>query len=82
MALYFVNYDLRKQRDYEILYAELEVFNGKRLLESVWCLKKNGTSVQELLDHFKNFIDANDGLAVSKCEDWSAWNELANPDDL
>jgi len=40
MALFFLNYDLRKRRNCEDLYAELKRFNAVRILESLWCFNR------------------------------------------
>lgn len=83
-TLYLIVYDLRKQgRDYKLLYAELEEWGAIRVLQSTWCLKlKNYKTPEALLSHFKNFIDANDGLMVSVMNDWDAFKPLANPASL
>lgn len=55
MALYFLSYDLRKSRDYQKLYDELESFDAVRILESHWCFKRINTSAKGLKDHFTQF---------------------------
>lgn len=83
MALYFLSYDLRKERDYQTLYDELAKFKAVRLLESDWCFQyqKEGASV-ELRDHFKSFIDDNDGLIVSEVIYWASYKTEKTPKDL
>ena len=82
MALYFLSYDLRKKRDYQKLYDELNNFKALRILESLWCFKKINTSATDLRDHFKKFIDSDDGLCVSEVDDWASKNALETPNDL
>ena len=82
MALYFLSYDLRKQRDYKKLYDELETFKAIRILESLWCFKRSNTTAGRIRDHFRSFIDGDDGLAVIESSDWATWNAQGNPNDL
>lgn len=83
MALYFLSYDLRKERNYQTLYDELAKYKAVRMLESDWCFKysKEGASV-ELRDHFKSFIDKNDGLVVSEVIGWASYHAEKTPNDL
>jgi hypothetical protein len=82
MALYFLEYDLRKQRNYQRLYEELESFGAKRILESLWCFNIFNTDTTKLRDYFKSFIDADDGLIVIECSSWAKFNTLATPKNL
>jgi hypothetical protein len=82
MALYFLEYDLRKQRDYQKLYAELESFSAKRVLESLWCFNRFNTTTSGLRGHFKQFIDNDDGLIVIEASSWASCKTLATPNDL
>jgi len=82
MALYFLDYDLRQERGYQKLYDELAKFNAVRLLESAWCFKRVNTTAAKLRDHFKGFIDANDGLAITEVTDWATYGTLGTPNDL
>lgn len=82
MALYFLDYDLRKKRDYQTLYDELGKFNAVRVLESSWCFKRVNTSCKGLRDYFKQFIDADDGLWVAEVTDWATHKALGTPNDL
>ena len=54
MSLYTLNYDLRKQRNYQPLYDELAKFNTVRVLESCWCFKRfniSATGLREVIAH-------------------------------
>ena len=83
MALYFLTYDLRGQRDYQTLYDELEKLNAVRILESTWCFKRINTDASRLRDHFKPFIDSDDGLIVSQVESWGTSGPTeGTPNDL
>lgn len=82
MALYFLSYDLRNQRDYQSLYDELEEFKAVRILESLWCFKRINTTAGKLRDYFKKFIDSDDGLSVSEVVNWGTFNAQKTPNDL
>jgi len=83
MALYFLSYDLRKpQRNYQPLYDKLGEYKAVRVLESLWCFNRYNTSASGLRDHFKQFVDSNDGLCVTEASDWATLNALATPKDL
>ena len=82
MALYFITYDLRKKRNYQDLYDELDKFNAVKILESTWCFKKFRTSAEELIDHFISYIDSDDGIVISEVNDWATFNTDGNPEDL
>ncbi len=58
MALYFIEYDLRNQRDYKALYLELALFGAKQILQSLWCFNHVNTTASNLRDHFKQYIDS------------------------
>jgi hypothetical protein len=82
MALYFLSYDLRKQKDYKTLYDELKKFSAVHVLESTWCFKRLNTSAKGLRDQYKQFIDSDDGLMISEVIDWASFNTLGTPNDL
>lgn len=82
MALYFLEYDLRKKRDYEKLYAELQRLGAVRILESLWCFKYQTASSVTLRDHFKQFIDSDDGLIVAEVSDWATYKTDSSPNKL
>lgn len=67
MKIFFVDYDLRGDRDYQTLYDELNRLHGIRVLESLWSLKLNdNTTCVSLRDHLMQFIDSDDGIIVSE----------------
>lgn len=80
MAVYFIEYDLRKARNYQKLYDELNSFQAKHVLESLWCIQvdKNYTA-EEIRNHFCQFIDNDDGLIVTKASDWATQNVNETP---
>jgi len=82
MALYFLEYDLRKQRDYKKLYDELAIFKAIRILKSLWCFKCERTSAESLRDHFFRFIDNDDGLIVAEVTEWASIETESNPSEL
>lgn len=80
--LFFIDYDLRKERDYQTLYDELKRLKAIQVLESCWCLRIEGSSAVELRDHFMKFIDVNDGIMVSEISDWASYNTNGHPNQL
>lgn len=83
MALFFIEYDLRKRKDYPELLGELRRLGALRLLKSSWCLKQADTvTAKALREHIEKFIDADDGLMVSLVTDWSSRGTEKNPNDL
>jgi CRISPR/Cas system-associated endoribonuclease Cas2 len=78
MTIFFVSYDLRKQRNYQTLYDELNRLKGIRVLESVWSLKLPDTNTcVSVRDHLKKFIDGDDGIIVSIVSS-CAWSRVDN----
>ncbi|MFY9074326.1 hypothetical protein OZZ08_05115 [Malaciobacter mytili] len=82
MATYFISYDLRNRRDYKTLQEELDTFGAVMILESLYCFKRNNTTTTNLRDHFKKFIDKDDGIIVSEINGWASFNTNSTPKDL
>jgi hypothetical protein len=82
MATYFLSYDLRNSRNYQKLYDELERFKALQVLESMWCFNRINTSAGKLRDHFKNFIDSDDGLLIVESSNWATFKANGTPNDL
>lgn len=80
--LFFIDYDLRKQRNYQTLYDELAKFNAIRVLESTWCFERVETDAKNLRDHFRQFIDSDDGLCVTQVKAWATQKALATPKEI
>lgn len=79
MALYFLSYDLRKTRNYQPLYDELNRIRAVRVLESVWSFEMNEVNAAALRDHFKSYIDSDDGLLVIKASEWAGYKLSGTP---
>jgi hypothetical protein len=82
MALYFVEYELRNERNYLKITQELESFGAVRILNSYWCFKKINTTAKGLRDHFKQFIDKDDAIMVTEVTDWAGKGLKNSPNDL
>lgn len=82
MTLYFISYDLRKERDYQKLYDELNKYNAVRILESTWCFKRVNTNAEGLRDYFGQLLDSDDGIIVSEVTDWATTNTDGHPNQL
>jgi hypothetical protein len=71
---FLITYDLDKPgQNYQQLWKALRDVGATRLLESVWYLTGNYTTVQ-LRDHFWKFMDRNDRLLVVRFDDWAGYN--------
>lgn len=81
-VVYFVSYDLIKNKDYQILYDELSRFRAKRVLESVWCLRYGQNNSMALRDYFRKFIDSDDRLLVIESIDWAGINLIVDPNKV
>lgn len=82
MALFFITYDLRGNRNYQKLYDELKNFNAVRIFESTWCFNRINTSSEGLRDYFQHFIDSNDGIIISEVVSWASLRTDGNPNNL
>ncbi|MGY1488199.1 hypothetical protein ACW4YW_02195 [Methylobacillus pratensis] len=83
MAVYFLSYDLRRnKRDYQKLYDELKKYKAVQVLESVYAFKYEEKKSTELSNHFKSFIDSDDGLLVIEEKDWSGIKIKNSPNPL
>lgn len=51
MPLFVINYDLRKNRDYQKLYDEMDRLDAFKVLESVYLANLTG-SAASVRDHF------------------------------
>ncbi|TMJ94279.1 MAG: CRISPR-associated protein Cas2, partial [Alphaproteobacteria bacterium] len=69
-SVYLVSYDLVKekknaQHDYQVLWDELERLGAHRAQYSAWLVNLNMTP-QEVVQHFRQFVDDNDRIWASK----------------
>lgn len=80
--LYFIDYDLRNDRDYQTLYDELKRLKAIQILESCWCMRITDSSTVQIRDHFKKFIDKDDGVMVSEVVNWASYNTNGTPYQL
>jgi hypothetical protein len=70
MSVYLLAYDLVKEKkntshDYQVLWDELERLKAHRTEYSAWLVNLNNTP-QEVVEHFRQFIDENDRLWTTK----------------
>jgi hypothetical protein len=78
MSKMLVSYDLRKPgRNYQPLYARLDAWGAKRVLESVWIMTANATE-EEVRDDLLKYMDANDGILVVGLNGAAAWSSVQN----
>ena len=72
MALYVISYDYRNNRNYDPLYALLERWNAKPLLESVWLANLNG-SAPAVRRELVSTGDGDESFAVIELKPNSDW---------
>lgn len=78
MAVYQIDYDLRKQRNYDALYERLKSYpQWCRVLESTWVISTNQSAAQ-VRDYLKAVMDADDGLLVTRLQGEAAWYGLSD----
>lgn len=78
MALYFLEYDLVKQKNYQPLYDELERIGAKKHLLSAWSFRgQNSGACVAWREHFRKFVDADDRVMVAEVTDWAGVNLLS-----
>lgn len=72
MAVYQINYDLRKQKDYSSLIEHIKSYGTWcHPLESAWIIVTNQSAVQ-VRDHLKTVMDSDDGLLVTRLQwEWA-----------
>lgn len=74
MAVYQIDYDLRKQRNYQPLYDRLKSYRRWcRPLESTWVIEASQTASQ-VHDHLRVAMDSDDGLLVTRLAGEAAWS--------
>ncbi|HBY2284643.1 hypothetical protein ABI309_11685 [Citrobacter youngae] len=68
MAVYQINYDLRKQKDYASLIERIKGYpNWCHPLESTWIVVTNQSGTQ-IRDHLNEVMDDDDGLLVTRLQ--------------
>lgn len=73
MTCYIISYDLRKNRDYESLYAAIKSYSKwARITESTWAVITSKSAV-EIRDHIAGVMDDDDRLFVVKSGVEAAW---------
>jgi hypothetical protein len=78
MAVYQIDYDLRKQRNYDALYERLKSYpQWCRALESTWVISTNQSAAQ-VRDYLKAVMDDDDGLLVTRLQGEAAWYGLSD----
>ena len=88
MALFVLSYDLRNERIYQPLYNELARFGAVRVLESCWCFNYAGGEAVRLREHFRRFMDGDDGVFVAQIANindtsqWAGFRLAASPNQL
>lgn len=78
MAVYQIDYDLRKQRNYNALYERLKSYSQWcKALESTWVIATS-QSATEVRDYLMSVMDADDSLLVTRLQGEAAWYGLSD----
>jgi hypothetical protein len=78
MKIYQIDYDLRKQRNYDDLYVRIKSYGDWcHALESTWFIKTNQSAAQ-VRDYLMGAIDRDDGLIVTRSAGEAAWYGLSD----
>ena len=81
--IHIISYDLRQPgRNYDALWEELSKIGGKRVLQSVWAVKRNGKTPAMLRDQLKRYIDENDRLLVAEVDGWATRSAMSDMNEL
>lgn len=76
MKVYQINYDLRKQRNYDALYQKIKSYSTWcHPLESCW-LVVSSKSAAEISKELYSVMDSDDGLLVTRLQREAAWYNL------
>lgn len=81
MAVYFIEYDLRKNKDYDAISGAIEELGGIRHLRSSWSVKNDSMSAEQLANYLLSFMDVDDGIVVSEVLTWAQYGLEATPHD-
>lgn len=77
MKLYQINYDLRKQRNYDALYERIRSYDAWcRALESCWMVATHQTA-EQIYDYLTPALDDDDGIFVARLKGEAAWRGLS-----
>jgi len=78
VKIYIINYDLRKQRDYDSLYQAIRSYQDyTHVLDSMWIIVTSSSSLL-IRDHLAKNMDKDDGLIVAQVTGEAAWRELGD----
>lgn len=77
MKVYQIDYDLRKQRNYDDLYKRIKAYGPWcHALESTWLVATNQSAAQ-IRDNLLGVMDRDDGLLVTRLKGEAAWHGLS-----
>ncbi|KKN31112.1 hypothetical protein LCGC14_0827190 [marine sediment metagenome] len=68
MAVFIVTYDLNKNKDYETLWEELKRLDGHKAALSFYFVDVDTDDPRTLINHLKNYVDADDTLIASRVD--------------
>ena len=81
MKVYQINYDLRKQRNYDELYKKIKAYGTWcRPLKSCWMIVSEKTA-EQVRNDLRQAMDNDDGLLVTRLQQEAAWVNLDSDKD-
>lgn len=77
MKVYQISYDLRKQRNYDVLYERIKTYSWCHVLESCWVVTTQ-QSAAKVRENLAQVMDQDDGLLVTRLSGEAAWQNLGD----
>ncbi|MCF9046592.1 hypothetical protein [Acinetobacter nectaris] len=76
MKVYQINYNLRKQSNYDELYKKIKSYsNWCHPLNSCWIITSNKTAL-EIQNDLTTILDHDDSLLITRLQNEAAWCNL------
>lgn len=81
MKVYQINYDLRKERNYDALYQKIKSYGTwSHPLKSCWILVSEQTA-EQIRNNLFSVMDNDDGILVTRLYPEAAWENLDSDRD-
>lgn len=79
MALYFLSFELKRNKNNKKLREELHKHSAQKILTSLWSLETNDSNVLGLVDRFSSCIHKGDRLLVTESKGWAGVQPILPP---
>ncbi|MFA9381487.1 MAG: hypothetical protein ACERKO_10560 [Acetanaerobacterium sp.] len=74
MANILISYDLNSPgKNYDGLIEKIKTYSWAKICKSTWAIHSNLT-VAQIRDSLQPYLDKNDVLFVSPCDNWASYN--------